>query len=88
MAAKKDENSVSTLLGVSNLDGETAINIYANPVTHSLRITTSSGVMPTDDIAPRDENRVPVVFGASSSDGTTPVAIGADAVTHGLFTTT
>jgi hypothetical protein len=45
--AKKDQNFVSTLLGVSNSDGATTVPIYADPVTHRLLVDlagTASGV--------------------------------------------
>ncbi len=36
--AKRDENDVPSLLGVSNVDEETTVPIYADPVTHALLI--------------------------------------------------
>lgn len=36
--AGKDENDVSSLLGVSNTDGRTPVAIYADPVTHRLLV--------------------------------------------------
>lgn len=40
--AKRDENRVPTLLGVSNVDGITPVTIYADPVTHRLLVQNSS----------------------------------------------
>lgn len=36
--ASRDENDVPSLLGVSNVDEETTVPIYADPVTHALLI--------------------------------------------------
>lgn len=37
--AKKDDNDVPSLLAVSNVDEETTVPIYADPVLHALIIT-------------------------------------------------
>ena len=37
--AKRDDNQVTTLLGVSNADGITPITLYADPTTHRLLVT-------------------------------------------------
>lgn len=36
--ASKDQNDVSTLLGVSNSDGNTPVKIWASPSTHRLLV--------------------------------------------------
>jgi hypothetical protein len=41
--AKRDQNFVPTLLGVSNVDGATPVPIYADPVTHRLLVDLPSG---------------------------------------------
>lgn len=41
--ASRDQNFVTTLLGVSNVDGITPVKIYADPVTHRLLTDTASG---------------------------------------------
>ena len=42
--AKRDQNSITTLIAASNVDGTTPINIYADPVTHRLLVdATGSG---------------------------------------------
>jgi len=80
MEAKKDGNRISTLLGTSNVDGETPIVIQADTTTHVLEVSDgSSGSDLSSDIASRDANRVPVLMGVSETDGETPVAIYADA---------
>lgn len=44
MQAKRDENSVPTLLGVSSVDGVTPVLLYADPTTHRL-LTDAAGGM-------------------------------------------
>jgi hypothetical protein len=39
--AKRDNNYITTLLGVSNVDGITPVVIYVDPVTHRILISTS-----------------------------------------------
>jgi hypothetical protein len=34
--AKRDDNDVPSLLAVSNVDEETTVPIYADPVTHAI----------------------------------------------------
>lgn len=47
MQASRDQNSVPTLLGVSNVDGSTPVTIYADPVTHRLLVDLAgSGGIP------------------------------------------
>lgn len=41
--AAKDENAVSTLLGVSNADNASPVKIWANPSTHRLLVSSSGG---------------------------------------------
>ena len=41
--AKRDENSVPTLLGVSNVDSTTPVTIFADPTTHRLLVDLPSG---------------------------------------------
>ena len=45
--AKRDENRISTILGVSNVDAVTPVTVYADPITHRLLVDStdsSSGV--------------------------------------------
>lgn len=39
--ARRDSNDVPSLLGVSNVDEQTTVPVYADPVTHALIIATS-----------------------------------------------
>lgn len=41
--AKRDENRIPTLLGVSSVDGITPVVIYADPITHRLFVDLPSG---------------------------------------------
>ena len=79
MNAKRDENSVPTLLGVLNTDGNTPIAIRVHASSHGLVAadgTSGSDLGPTN--AKRDENNVATLMGVSSTDGVTPVAVYAD----------
>ena len=38
--AQKDDNNVSTLIGVSSSDGTTPITVYVNPTTHRMLVTS------------------------------------------------
>jgi hypothetical protein len=40
--AYRDQNSVPTLIGASNVDGFTPVRVYADPVTHRLLVDTAS----------------------------------------------
>lgn len=46
--AKRDENHITTILGVSSVDGVTPVVIWADPTTHRLLVdmsgATTSGV--------------------------------------------
>lgn len=43
--AKRDENFVPTLLGVSNADGSTPVPVYVDPTTHRMLVTTATGTV-------------------------------------------
>lgn len=50
MGNPRDANRISTLTAVSSLDGETPVNVYADPVTHRLLVQPailSGAVAPT-----------------------------------------
>lgn len=74
--SKRDNNSVPTLTGILNTDGETSTRVKVNVSnSNSMKVdddTTGSDNGPTD--AKRDDNRVPVAMVASEVDGT-PVAL-------------
>lgn len=64
------------MLGVSDADGTTPMNVLSEPVRHA--ICVEDGVAGADlggDDAVRDQNRVPVIMAVSADDGVTPVPI-------------
>lgn len=65
--AQKDENDVSTLLGVSNVDGKTPVTIYADPVTHRL---LADGVGTTGPTGPTGNSGATGPTGPTGSQGT------------------
>lgn len=78
--ASKDENGVSSLIGVLNSDGATIIPVKANPISHRLNVsdgTTGSDNGPTNAL--KDGNDVSTLIAVSSADGVTPVVVYADA---------
>ena len=83
--AIRDQNRTVTMLVLSNADGVTPINVYADPVTHKLVLASAGGTVNPRTDARRDNNRVPTLLAVSSSDGITPVTLMADSVTHGLI---
>jgi hypothetical protein len=69
MEAQRDENHVTTYMGVSYLDGITPIPIAVNPDNGRVLVDAVSVIQYTpEDIAARDENYVPVLMGTSSFD--------------------
>lgn len=50
--AYKDENDVSTLIACSNVDGQTPVRLYADPVTHRLLVDMSAGFNYADNETP------------------------------------
>lgn len=77
--AKRDQNNVPTLLGVSNSDGKTPVRIKVNQSYHALIAangTAGTNIGPVN--AERDENSVPTLLAVSSADGVTPVPVYAD----------
>lgn len=79
--ARKDDNSVNTMLATQQADGITPELVEADPTNHGLTFdddTTGTDQSP-EDIAKRDQNSVPVLLAASESDGVTPVQLYIDA---------
>ena len=77
--AKRDENSVPTIIGVLDTDGSTIVPIKINPVNNRLKVsdgTTGSDNGTTN--AKRDENSVVAKIAVSSSDGKTPITLYVD----------
>ncbi len=79
MNAYKDENGVSTMIGVDASDGVTITRILANPANNSLKVadnTTGSDLGPENAL--KDENGVSTLMAVSSVDGFTPVPLYVD----------
>lgn len=77
--APRDENSVVAWLGTLNSDGKTPTPVFADPVTHALKV--SDGTTGSDNgskNAPRDQNDRPALIATSSADGKTPVVVYTD----------
>lgn len=85
--AIKDQNYVPTLLGTSNADGVTTVQIYANSSGHHAMVTDDglggSDVGGTNDT--RDANRVIAFMAVSATDGVTPIPVYADPATNALL---
>lgn len=55
--AKRDQNSVTTLLALSNADGSTPIALWADPTTHRLLVSSSGITLMTATGTVNDANR-------------------------------
>lgn len=84
--AKRDENHVPTMIGVSKNDGATVLPIYADAADH--RIIVSDGLAGAD-LGPlnakKDENRVSTLMAVSAVDGVTPVPLYVDPTDNSLL---
>lgn len=86
--AKRDQNRTTTFIGLSNADGSTILNVYANPTSHGIKLLDdTTGTDYGDDII-IDGNYIPVSFAVSSSDGKTLIPIYIDLSTNSLLATT
>lgn len=84
--ARKDNNSINTLLAAGSNNGTTTVLITIDPTTHALGV--SDGASGSDfgrTPAVRDQNSVPVIMAVSNIDGVTPVEIYADPATGKLL---
>lgn len=78
--ASKDDNSVSSLLGVLDTDGRTTVAVLASPTTHRLKVRMNTGGSNNGGSnAGKDANDVSSLLAVSSADGVTPVAVYCDA---------
>ena len=84
--AQRDKNIVTTMIGVSDLDGSTLLSVYANPTTNRMKVNDgASGSDLTGDNALRDANQITTLLAVSSDDGITPVPVYVSAVTNALL---
>jgi len=76
---KRDENGVTTVGAVSELDGTTVIPIAAS-VDFKLKVNiVSTGANNGGVVSGHDENHETTLIGVSATDGVTPIPIYADA---------
>src|SRR5262245_25908565 len=69
--AKRDQNSVPTLLAVSSVDGVTPVVVYANPTTHRLLVESAAGAGTVTDVSVVTANG----FAGTVANSTTTPAI-------------
>jgi hypothetical protein len=82
-----DQNRVPAIQGVSDDDGITLLNVYADPATNRLMCYdgTSGTDLSPDENAQRDGNFRTGLLAVSSVDGETPVPIYVDHLTNKLL---
>ena len=74
--AKRDNNQVPVMLGISSVDGVTPKPASVIASTHRVQVENGSGGSDlSGDDAKRDNNQVPVMMAVSSADGVTPVPV-------------
>lgn len=87
--AARDENRVTTALGVDSTDPVATLPVEINPVSGNmlieLSVATPSVTIPTGNIIPRDDNRVPVAGGVDSTDPTKIIPLIINAATGALL---
>jgi len=79
--ASRDQNHVTTALGVSSTDGVTPIRFRVDPATNRLLVelaAVSSGGSANASPAKRDQNHVPVCLGVDSNGVVRPIATDSD----------
>lgn len=83
--AKRDGNRITTLMGVSSVDGVTPLPIQVDEITGKLRAIAVgiSSTLATDQPAKRDGNSVIGMLGVST-DGITPIPFSVDESNNGL----
>lgn len=59
--ARRDDNFVPTLLGVSSSDGSTPIPVYADPTTHRLLVDATGGLNFQRDVSTSTNNQTTFV---------------------------
>lgn len=74
--AKRDQNSIPTMLGLLNSDGVTGTLVYGSPTTHGLDVDdNTTGSDNGGEQAKMDDNGVTPLIVVSEVDGVTPVAL-------------
>ena len=80
MTADRDQNQITTALGISSVDSITTIPLVVNPITNSLlaSVVGDSITVTPATINKHDQNGVPTMYGISTTDGTTLIPIRTD----------
>lgn len=73
--AKKDENGIPVLMGVSNADGVTPIMVYVDPVTHRLLVDLAGGSGTVTSVAALTLGTTGTDLSSSVANGTTTPVI-------------
>lgn len=60
--AKRDNNQVTTLIGVSNADGTTPVVLWADPITHRLLVSVSGSAAVSNEVMGGTVNGTNKVF--------------------------
>jgi hypothetical protein len=85
MEAIRDQNFVTTWLGISSVDGFTLVPIKVNESDGTMAMEIGVSVMPVmaslPAALPRDNNRVTVLGGVSSADTTVVLPLSVNPVT-------
>lgn len=70
--AKKDDNFVQPLYGVSHLDGTTPVVIQFDPTTRAMKVDSTTSIAFSASVnASRTDNDLPIAKATSSSDNST-----------------
>lgn len=80
MRADRDQNQITTALGISSTDSITPIQMVVDPITNKLLVDVVSDsitVVPAT-IDKHDQNGVPTMYGISTADGETLIPIRTD----------
>jgi len=76
MQAKRDENRVTTLLGVSSVDGVTPVTLYANPITHALLASVPGGAGTVTSVSVTTANGVSGVVATATTTPAITLTLG------------
>lgn len=66
--AKRDNNFITTLLAVSNVDGTTPVTLYADPVTHRLLVSNNGESISAGTVSTTDATTTTLVSVALSAN--------------------
>lgn len=72
--ASRDENNVTTLLGVSSVDAKTPVTIYANPTTHRLLVESADGLFESITVT-QSTLGDPITTFSSTASGDDPIEV-------------